>query len=414
MGLFNNKELKALQAKVHELEKRDIWTTIPLSSLGIPYKSSFEINKNMTLSAVYCAVNRISDAIATLDLKPYRIDEKGFRHEFKDHPLWELLTVQPNSRMGKYNFWKVGICNMLNNGNFYIHIKRNESFTPTELELIAPNLVAKGIVNGQKKYSVKGIKGLVDDSNMIHVLNFPDADDPETGISVMEYARQSLEGSYNAEIHSSEFLKNGTNANVYIQAEGRPTPQQVSDIQNVWRNSYDATSGQKNIPVVPIGMNVHQLSISPRDAQLLESRQWNITEIARWYNINSALLHDNTKQLSGTVEAMQIEFLNTTLQPLMQKIINEFVRKLILPKDRQTITLDFDTTDLIKMDSTATAAYYTQMTNNGFYSVNDVRKKLGQPYAEGGDEVYITVQQQNLKYPVVMDKAKDNNLKEKA
>lgn len=410
--MFNNNRLRTLENELKELkDKRDIFTTVSLP-IGTPYKSSFEINKNLTLSAVYCAVNRISDSLAVLDLKLYQIDDKGFKKEFTENPLNDLLNYEPNKYQGKSDYWKIGALNLLNNGNFYTYIERDKNFNPISLELLKPNGVSVIYIDGQKKYKVVGKEGLIDDSNIIHVINFPDADNPEIGISTIQYARQSLESVYNGEILASESLKNGSMSNVYIQAEGQLNEKQVGDIQNRWRETFNQSTGQKNIPIVPPTMTIHNLAISAKDAQLLESRAYGLTEIARWYNIHPALLFDNTKQLSGTVEAMQIEYLNTTLQPIMQKIINAFSRKLILPKDRHRLVLDYDTTDLIKMDSAAMASYYTTMTANGFYSANDVRKKIGQPWAEGGDEVYITVQQQNLKYPVVINKEKDNNLKE--
>jgi HK97 family phage portal protein len=426
MSIFTyNKDIRALRTQVDELakEKRDIWTTMPVGPLGIPYTSSFDIKKNLTLSAVYAATNKISNDIATLDLKLYKKDAKGFKKEFTDSPLYDLLLYQPNPSMNSFMFWKIGMLNMLNNGNMYVYIVRDKDFTPVALHLLPPNAVSKVIVNGQRKWNVQGlnnlyntlpvlhgVESLVDDSNMIHIINFPDPDDSDLGISNIRYARSSFETLWITENQSSEFLKNGSNSNAYIQAEGSPTPKQVEDIQNRWRNAYNQLLGTKQIPVMPLGMTVHQLSISPKDAQLLESRQWNITEVARWYSIHPSLLFDNVKQLAGTVEAIQIEYLHTTLQPQLQKIINEFAVKLILPKDRKTLSLDFDLTDLISMDSSVQAKYYIDMTSNGYFTINDVRKKIGQPWVEGGDEVRVTVQTQSITNTATVNTL-DNNLK---
>jgi HK97 family phage portal protein len=320
-------------------------------------------------------------------------------------------------------FFKIGILDMLNQGNFFAYIQRDQDFNPVALTLLPPNSCGKIIVNGVKKWKVQGlntlsdasqmiqgVESLVDDSNMIHVVNFPSPDDSDLGISVLQYARNSMETLYNTEIHASEFLKNGSNSNAYIQAEGNPSALQVEAIQNRWRNAYNELTGRKDIPVMPLGMAVHNLSISPKDAQLIESRVWNVTEISRWYSISPALLFDNTKQLNGNVEAMQLEYLSTTLQPQLAKITNEFTRKLILPKDRKLLSLEYDLGDLIKMDSAAQAKYYIDMCNNGFYTLNDIRSKIGQPWIAAGDEVRITVQTQSITNTSTVNKL-DNNLK---
>ena len=426
MSIFNyNRDIKALRAQVNELtkEKRDIWTTFPASTFGVPYTSSFEVKRNLQLSAVYCALNKISNDIATLNLKLLKKDNKGFKKEFTDNPLYSLLTVEPNPSTSKFMFFKIGILDMLNQGNFFAYIQRDQDFNPVALTLLPPNSCGKIIVNGVKKWKVQGlntlsdasqmiqgVESLVDDSNMIHVVNFPSPDDSDLGISVLQYARNSMETLYNTEIHASEFLKNGSNSNAYIQAEGNPSALQVEAIQNRWRNAYNELTGRKDIPVMPLGMAVHNLSISPKDAQLIESRVWNVTEISRWYSISPALLFDNTKQLNGNVEAMQLEYLSTTLQPQLAKITNEFTRKLILPKDRKLLSLEYDLGDLIKMDSAAQAKYYIDMCNNGFYTLNDIRSKIGQPWIAAGDEVRITVQTQSITNTSTVNKL-DNNLK---
>jgi HK97 family phage portal protein len=415
MAIFGNKKIKVLEQKISVLEKRDIFSVAPLSlisGLGIPYTSNFETRKNLTLSAYWCGLNKISDSIATLDLKVYSVDEQGFKSE-NYIPAFDLLTICPNARTDKYNFWKTAVCNMYNNGNFYVYILRNplNFYDVQELQLIHSNTISKIYIDGQKKWKISGFDSLIDDSNIVHIINFPDPDDPEIGISTLQYSRMSMESIYNAEVHSSEFLKNGANSNVYIQSESNPSDEQVVQIQSRWRAAYNILTGKKDIPIVPYGMTVHTTGVSPKEAQLIESRMWNITEVSRWLNISPVFLYDNGKQLAGNIEAMQLEYLNTTLQPLLQKIQNAFATKLILPKDRRKILLEWDLQDLIKMNNTEQMDYYTKGLQNGLFSVNDVRKKIGSVYAEGGDENYITVQQQNLKYPVVINANKDNNLK---
>jgi HK97 family phage portal protein len=423
MAIFGNtKKVKALEDKILEqgnklidLEKRDIWTTLPLNTLqsifGVPYKSTFEINKTLTLSAVYCAINKISDSLATLDLKLYQVDEQGFKRELHNN-LYDLLTLQPNWNMSKFNMWKVAGCNLLTSGNAYILIVRDPNGNPIEFRLLPPNTVAKGNVNGQKKWKVTGYQHLIDDTDILHFINYPDPDDYEQGISVLQYARNSLGGVYNIEQQANDYSLNGSSSLLYIKTEGQPTPTQKTDLRQDLRNTFNPTTGQKDPPIIGGGMDLKTLGISPKDGQFLESRQWSITEISRWFNISPALLFDNSKQLSGTVEAMQIEYLNTTLQPILQKIQNECYRKLVLPKDRQKLILAWDLTDLIRMDSVAQMNYYTTGINNGIWNRNEAAKNFPNTnFAEGGDDYKTTVQQQSLKNPVVVGDKVDNNLK---
>ena len=172
-----------------------------------------------------------------------------------------------------------------------------------------------------------------------------------------------------------------------LTVQGQLQQKQKDEIRSSWAQAY--ANGGQGLAVLQGNMTYQPIQINAKDAQMIESRQFNIQDIARFFGINPILLGDLSNGVSyNTIEAVQQEFLVHTLQPYVTMIENEFNRKLLKPSERN-LNITLETNEILRTDKAAQAQYYATMLTNGLLTRNEVRKELGYNPVEGGDDLII-------------------------
>ena len=138
-------------------------------------------------------------------------------------------------------------------------------------------------------------------------------------------------------------------------------------------------------------MEFKPITVNPSDAQLLETRQFNVIDICRFFGVSPVKAFDLTHSSYSTVEATNLSFLTDTLSPLLEKLELEFERKLYKPSEKETIDVRFDTSRLLRADKQSLATYYSTLFNIGVVSCNEIRREIDLPYIEGGDSHFVQV-----------------------
>lgn len=397
MGIFN------LFKKKEKPQERS-YTPYGLNSLVYNTNSSYRNDKAMLLSTVYRCVDVISDSVAQLPLEPYKVDEKGYKRKYVEHPTYYLLNKEPNSNMSRFTFMKTLITSVLLDGNGYALIERDDKGNATKLKLIPSELVTVSRVDPLKEkimYNVVGINQLIEPVNMIHILNF--SYDGITGISTLQHARNTLGLASDSEAHAEGFFKGGANLAGIIKVQSSLTPKQKLDIKESWQATFSPITGTPNgVAVLEGNMDFQPITVNPADAQLLETRQFNVIDICRFFGVSPVKAFDLSKSSYSTVEATQLAFLTDTLNPLLEKIELEFERKLYKPSERSTIDVRFDTSVLLRADKASQASYYNTLFQIGVITPNEIRKALDLEPLENGDKSFVQVNVMTL------DNAVDN------
>lgn len=355
----------------------------------------------MLLSTVYRCVDLISDSVAVLPLKTYRLDADGFKSEAKDHPAYHVLDMEPNTDMTRFVFFKTIMASVLLTGNGYAYIERANDLSVQELIYIPSAQVTivwildkKGI--SRKRYQVAGFKELVDPRDMIHVLNF--SYDGIIGVSTLEHARQTLDIATSTEEHAAGFFKSGASTAGILTVEGARLDQAKKDqIYKTWEERTNPVTGHPNgIAVVEGNMKYQPISISPRDSQFIESREYNVVDMCRFFSVSPVKAFDLSKSSYSTVEATQLQYLTDTVLAVITKIELEINRKVFLPSERGKILAEFDTSAILRTDKAAQAAYWKDMFYVGGATPNEVRRENNLSRMENGDEAFVQVNVQTL------------------
>lgn len=355
--------------------------------------ANYGTSKAMLLSTVYRCVEVISDSVAQLPLEPYKIDADGYRLKFTSHPSYRILNKEPNNRMTRFTFIKTLVVSTLLKGNGFAYIERDNKgnaialhYIPSELvTIIPPTTIGENVM-----YNVTGLSNSVESCNMIHILNF--SYDGITGISTLSHAKNTLGLAMDSESHASGFFKGGANLAGILTVQSTLTSKQKQDLKSSWQTAFSPTTGQPNgVAVLEGNMEFKPITVNPSDAQLLETREFNVIDICRFFGVSPVKAFDLSKSSYSTVEATNLSFLTDTLSPLLEKIELEFERKIYKPSEKESIDVRFDTSRLLRADKQSLANYYSTLFNIGVVSLNEIRKELDLASVEGGDNHFVQV-----------------------
>ena len=419
MGIFNRKkEIKQVAEPENKPEERGFYFNIGAMLGG---STTWNNDAAMTLSAFYCGVNQLGNTMGSLPLYVEKMDENGVYHRVS-HPLSKLLNTMPDKRFNHFNFYKSLIELMILTGNGYVYIKRDGNMMPKELLLLNPAFVQPlPQEDGTIRYLVDGLNNTIPASDMIHI--FQRCDEMHRGISVLTYARQSLESAKSAEKQAANFYKSGANLNGIIY----PTASYNDEQKRQIINSFASTIGSDGIGValLPPGWKYEQIGVDPEDAELLSSRKWSIEEIARWLNIPPSKLMSFGNESYNSLEYAQLNYLQDSILPLANIILAEFNLKLWRPSQIGEYRVNFEYSSLLASDKKSLANYYQSLIVNGICTVNEARSALGMEPSddEGCDKHFMQISYSTIDLissgAYVRDNAQsqvqkvDNNQKEK-
>lgn len=362
-------------------------------------------SKPLLLSAVYRCVDLLSDAIAVLPLKTYYRDAKGFKTEAEDHSLYSLLDLEPNEDMSRYTFCKTLMTSVLLTGNAFAYIERNGKGEVSQLIYIPSVEVSIEFVKdsygiSRKRYRVNGFKQLVEPRDMLHIMNF--SYNGIIGVSTLTHAAQTIGITTSAEEHTSDFFNGGGNVSGVLTVEGpRLKKEQKDSIYDTWAERMTPTSTRRSpIAILEGNMKYQPISISPKDATLIETRAFQVLDICRFFGVSPVKAFDLSKSSYSTVEATQLQYLVDTVLPILTKFEQEFNRKIILPVERRKLVIEFDTSVMLRTDKTAEAAYMKDMTYIGAITPNEVRRRMNLSPLEDGNTAFVQVNMQPLSHAV--------------
>ena len=344
----------------------------------------------MKTSAVYACVTLIAKTIGSLPLKVYRRKPNGDAVEVPDTLPYYLLHDEPNPAMTSCVWREFLIANILLGGNGYAAIGRNQANQIIDLFPIPHGLVKPHRVNGRTQYVVDigdGKTETIDQSDMLHIPGM--GYDGVKGMSIITWAaRQAVGLSLATEQHGSKLFSNGARLGVVLKH-----PKTLSqDAQKRLKIQFDQQQGGLSNAfksmVLEEGLDVTNISMTSEDAQFLETRRFQVEDVARFFGVPPHMIGHTDKQTSwGTgVEQNTLGYLIFTIIPWLTRFEQEFNRKLF---PRSPFYAQFKHQGLMRGDSTARSAYYASGHQNGWLTTNEIRKAEDLTPVPGGDTLFV-------------------------
>jgi HK97 family phage portal protein len=378
-------------------EARSI-TIGPSTSIGLPYggmSTSLSSEMAMKLSAVYRCVDVRSDSIATM---PYDVFVKKGDEWIKsdNHFSYSILNSQPNPSCSAFTFFKTLISQHDLNGNGYARIYRDYKGDPLELELLTGSVTMYLRPNRTVYYTYMhpytNESIFIDGEDMIHIKNF--SYDGLLGVSTLTHASNITGLAASSDGQAKGFFASGANASGIISVPGKISPDKAAELKAAWGAAlaYSDTTGMAGgVAVLEGGAEFKPVTVNPRDAQMLETRAFNVLDVCRFFGVSPIKAFDVSSATYANVESYQLGYITDTATPLSIKVDNEFNRKLFRPSQRNKVKVEKRLKYLLSADLDTQANYYSKMFQLGTYSPNMICKEINIPGSPEGDKRYVQV-----------------------
>jgi len=361
----------------------------------------------MQTTAVYSCVRILAEAVASLPLHVYRYKENG-KERVYNHHLYHILHNEPNTEMSSFVFRETLMSHLLIWGNAYAQIIRDGAGRVVALYPLLPN---KMTVSRDKNGEIYYIYTTTSDENpnfkdygsvvlrKQDVLHIPGLGfDGLVGYSPIAMAKNAVGMTIATEEYGASFFANGANPGGVLEHPGvLKDPKKVRDS---WNEVYRGTANAHKIAVLEEGMKYQQIGIPPEEAQFLETRKFQINEIARLYRIPPHMVGDLEKSSFSNIEQQSLEFVKYTLDPWVIRWEQAMQRSLLLPKEKQEFFIRLNVDGLLRGDYQSRMNGYSVARQNGWLSANDIRVMEDMnpiPDEEGGNLYLINGNMTKLK-----------------
>ncbi len=350
----------------------------------------------MQTTAVYACVRILAEAVASLPLHVYEYRDDGGKKLVHDHPLYYLLHDEPNPEMTSFVFRETLMSHLLIWGNAYAQIIRDGAGRVLGLYPLLPDKMEvqrddKGNIyyvysrNSDENPTFKeygNIKLKAEDVLHIPGLGF----DGLIGYSPIAMAKNAVGMTLACEEYGASFFANGANPGGVLEHPG--VLKDPSKVRESWNSVYRGVSNAHKIAVLEEGMKYQQIGIPPEEAQFLETRKFQINEIARLYRIPPHMVGDLDKSSFSNIEQQSLEFVKYTLDPWVIRWEQSLQRSLLLPGEKGKYFIKLNVDGLLRGDYQSRMNGFAVGRQNGWFSANDIREMENMnpiPDEEGGN-----------------------------
>ena len=352
----------------------------------------------MQMTAVYSCVRILAEAIAGLPLHLYRYTPDGSKVKAVDHPLYLLLHDEPNPEMSSFVFRETLMTHLLLWGNAYAQIIHNGKGEVVALYPLMPNRMSVDRdKHGQLYYTytrasdeaptMNGMTVLLPPSDVLHIpgLGF----DGLVGYSPIAMAKNAIGLAIATEEYGAKFFANGAAPSGVLEHPG--TIKDPSRVREAWMSQFGGSANSGKVAVLEEGMKYTPISISPEQAQFLETRKFQINEIARIFRIPPHMVGDLEKSSFSNIEQQSLEFVKYTLDPWVIRWEQSIQRALLRPEEKKRYFAKFNVEGLLRGDYQSRMNGYAVARQNGWMSANDIREleNLDRIPAEAGGDLYL-------------------------
>ncbi len=334
----------------------------------------------LAISTVYACVYKIASTISSLGLEVYVRDGRNVEIA-NQHPAYNLITSEPNEYQNAYDFWENVMASALMYGCGYAVIERNARGYAERLVPVSYYDVDVKQVDNERVFVIRDY-GAVTQDNMLEISNM-------NRMSPIRLHRENMGLAKAAQDFGSEYFGQKGQMTGVLASDQPLRKEQMDVIQNSWNQSA-MNAGTK---LLPFGFKYQRITITPDEAQFIETRKFQAEEICRIYSVPPSLVQLETQTTFNNVEQQNLQFARHTISPWAKRIEQEIDRKLIQSFERPDIYSKFSMDDLYRGDLAARTNYYQQMLQSGVVSINEVRRKENMNPVEGGDTHTVQINQ---------------------
>lgn len=332
---------------------------------------------SIMVAAFYSCLRNISEDTAKVPFRVFQYDSKGNKFMTR-HRASALFNKMPSNLSTPFTFRQTLIKNALLYGNGYAYIKRDKNAVPMDLKIMNPKFVTVSIVDQRLYYLVNdienGISGNFSEDEVFHIRGMGDG---LVGKSILSYGAESIGAALAVQNYAGSFFGSGATLGGYIEIDGVVKDEnQAKAMVKSFSKSYKTENGANNgIGVLHSGAKFQKLVAQPNEAQMVETREFNVAEIARWFRMPLSKLQAGSTG-SSNLEQLNIEYVTDCLMPWFTKLEQEIERKLFRFDEMDLLDAKFEVAQLMRGDMTSTSNYLKTLIYAGFINRNEGRRML--------------------------------------
>lgn len=395
MGLIN----KLFKSRDHpKIDNRTVGSSYSFYMGGSSAGKNVNERSAMQMTAVYSCVRILAEAVAGLPLHLYRYKEDGGKERAIDNNLYHLLHDEPNKEMSSFIFRETLMTHLLLWGNAYAQIIRNGKGEVVALYPLMPNkMQVDRDENGELYYiytrssdeakTMEGATVYLTPRDVLHIpgLGF----DGLVGYSPIAMAKNAIGLAIATEEYGAKFFANGAAPSGVLEHPG--TIKDPSRLRENWNSTFGGSANSGKVAVLEEGMKYTPISISPEQAQFLETRKFQIGEIARIFRVPPHMVGDLEKSSFSNIEQQSLEFVKYTLDPWVIRWEQSLSRALLYEDEKRKYFFKFNLEGLLRGDYESRMSGYAVARQNGWMSANDIREleNMDKIPAEDGGDLYL-------------------------
>lgn len=376
MGLRNWLRGRPKPVKNHQLSTSYSFLFGPTSA-GRPVTE----RSAMQMTAVYSCVRILAEAIAGLPLHVYRYKDGGGKEKALEHPLYRLLHDEPNPEMTSFVFRETLMTHLLLWGNAFAQVVRNGLGEVIGLYPLQPNRMSVGRDLDSKALYYEYQTSWDEPAGQYQTIRLTPSDvlhvpglgfDGLVGYSPIAMAKNAIGLAQATEDYGASFFANGAAPGGVLEHPG--TIKDPSRVRESWQQTFGGPGNGNKVAVLEEGMKYTPISVSPEQAQFLETRKFQVGEIARIFRIPPHMIGDLEKSSFSNIEQQSLEFVKYTLDPWVIRWEQAITKTLLNPREKQQLFVKFNVEGLLRGDYQSRMEGYAVARQNGWMSANDIRE----------------------------------------
>lgn len=338
----------------------------------------------LTNATAAACVKLLATSVASLPCFVYR-DAGRAKLKAPEHNLWSILLEQPNDYQTAFIFWQHVMAHCLLEGNLYAYIQRDEQGDVTGLWPLRRGTVVVEVDKGLPVYHyVWGEKKLVYKAEeILHFRNF--SMNGFVGMSTLQMAREGIGQALAEGRHAASLFRNNARPGLILKYPNFLSQEQRDNFDKSFRDNFAGALNAGKTILLEGGFDLSPVGFSSEDAQFLESREFSVREVARWFGVPAHLVGDVTRTSYNSSEMEMLNFLTHSLRPWLVNLESEINSKLF--PQRTQFFARFDSTALARSDMASRYTAYSQALTAGWMTVADVREAEQLPFIEGTDKL---------------------------
>lgn len=361
-----------------------------LSEAGIPVTKETA----MRFDTVFSCIRVLSETFASFPLSVFMKTDSG-RIQADTHPVFSLIKSKPSPLMTAYSWKQAIMVHLCTQGNSFSRIIRNQRGNVAQILLFPyPECMTVSIIGGQLWYKYPGVPEAMSSDEILHFAGM--SWNGIVGMSPITYQRETIGLGIAQKTYSNKFYSNGTNMGGIVEVPNVLGDTAYKRLKESFDDKSQGLSNAHKAILLEGGAKYNKMSITPVDAQYVESRKLTKEDICGIFRVPPHMIANLDRATFSNIEQQSIEFISNTMTPYITSCENELDSKLFSPSELAKYYVKFNVNSHMRGDATARSNYYYRMWLMGALNPNEVRELEDLNKIEGGDTYFVPVNVQQL------------------